>query len=341
MRPPISRLVPDLPIPDEALLAEARLLSGDRAEHGRLLKRIEAFHAIESRPPASPQPWPGQLRVASFNAERLKDRAAVRKLLERARAHAALLCEADVGMARSGNVHTLRALTASSGEGYLYGVEFVELDLGGSEEMRRHAGEHNTHGFHGNAIVTGLALEAAHLIPLEESGFWFPGRKGAQRRIGGRMALAARVAGAPRPLWIVGTHLESKTDPADRQAQTRNLLKALDALAPNDACIVGGDFNTKALPREGSEWGRLFESPERYEPLFADLKAAGFEWTSANLAHPTQTAGPSNKHQPPFGKLDWIFVRGMRAQNPQVLAAVDGQGAPVSDHDMLTVDLSF
>ena len=29
-------------------------------------------------------------------------------------------------------------------------------------------------------------------------------------------SLAARVAQAPRPLWIVSTHLESKTDPADR-----------------------------------------------------------------------------------------------------------------------------
>ncbi len=71
-------------------------------------------------------------------------------------------------MARSGNVHTVRALTEASGEGYLYGVEFVELDLGNAREMREHAGERN-------AVVTALRIESACLIPLEESGFWFQG----------------------------------------------------------------------------------------------------------------------------------------------------------------------
>jgi endonuclease/exonuclease/phosphatase family metal-dependent hydrolase len=252
-----------------------------------------------------------------------------------------LLCEVDAGMARSGNVHTVRDLIGSSGEGYAFGVEFVELDLGDAQEMRDHAHERNASGFHGNAIVSGLALDDACLIPLEESGLWFSGFNGAQRRIGGRMAVAARVAGAPRRLWVVGVHLESKTDPADRRAQVQNLLRALDRLAPHDACVIGGDFNTKALPREGEARQRLLLCPEEDEPLFADLRAAGFAWAQANLDEPTQRPGPKNKHEPPFGKLDWLFVRGVAASHPQVIPAVDGQGRPVSDHDMITVDLRF
>ncbi|MFC4174329.1 endonuclease/exonuclease/phosphatase family protein [Microvirga sp. GCM10011540] len=339
MRPPIKHALDELPAPDDALLAEARRAEPNPTEHRRFLERITALHALERRPPARPLEWPGRLRVAAFNAERLKYRPATRALLDRIGAHAALLSEVDVGMARSGNVHTIRDLIGERGEGYLYGVEFVELDLGGVSETRLHAGERNACGFHGNAVVTHLALEEPCLIPLEESGFWFPGRKGTQRRIGGRVALAARVAAAPRPLWLVSTHLESKTDEADRQRQVQALLRALDSFAPNDACIIGGDFNTKALPRGEGERHLLIDAPERFEPLFKDLRAAGFSWADSNLAHPTQRTGPANKPRPPFGKLDWLVVRGVTAENPQVVPVLDRSGKPISDHEMVAVDL--
>jgi endonuclease/exonuclease/phosphatase family metal-dependent hydrolase len=340
MRSPVTRIVPDLPVPDEAVLAEARQ-SGSTAAHGQFLSRIEAFHMIEGRPPSRPAPWPNVLRLCAFNTERLKDPAGLRRLMDRTGAQVGLLGEADLGMARSGNLHTVRALTEASGEGYLYGVEFVELDLGNAREMREHAGERNACGFHGNAVVTALRIESACLIPLEESGFWFQGYRGAQRRIGGRMALAAQLAGGPKPLWVVSVHLESKTDPGDRRAQMANLLRALDALAPDAALVIGGDFNTKALPRGDEERRLLLEAPERHEPLFADLRGAGFSWAASNLARPTQRAGPSHKPKPPFGKLDWIVVRGVTAENPQVVPALDEQGRALSDHEMLAVDLRF
>jgi endonuclease/exonuclease/phosphatase family metal-dependent hydrolase len=340
MRPLIDRIVPDLQAPDSAMLEAARLASAQQqAAHGSLVERIPALNAIEQRPPVHPLPWPGSIRIAAFNAQRLKDRQAARHLMEQAGAQVTLFSEVDVGMARSGNTHTIRDLIAGSGEGYLYGVEFVELDLGGADEIAQCAGQSNTQSLHGNAIVTGLPLTSPCLIPLEENGLWFPGIDGLQRRIGGRMALAACVAQASRPLWIVSTHLESKTDPADRQAQIKALLRALDAIAPNEACVIGGDFNTKALPRSEDERHLLLEAPERTEPLFADLRAAGFEWRHANLALPTQTPGPTNKHEPPFGKLDWLVVRGVEAMNPQVIAAVDDQGRAVSDHEMIAVDV--
>lgn len=342
MRAVIDRVVPTLPVPEDSLLDEARRASlrGEDV-HARLLQAIEAFRAVEQAPPERVRPRPGTVRIAAFNAERLKDRPAVRRLLQQARADIALLSEVDCGMARSGNTHNLRDLTAGTHEGHLFGAEFVELDLGDSSEIRAHAGERNAASLHGNAIVTGLTLEAPHLIPLEETGLWFPGFKGAQRRIGGRMALAARVAGAPKPLWVVATHLESKTDPADRQAQIRNLLAALDAIAPGEACVIGGDFNTKALPRGEDERHLLLDAPERYEPLFADLRQAGFAWAGANLALPTQTPGPTNKHEPPFGKLDWIVVRGLTVAGPQIVPAVDPEGRAVSDHEMIAVDVGF
>jgi endonuclease/exonuclease/phosphatase family metal-dependent hydrolase len=339
MRPVVSEAVSDLPVPDPTILGEARRASLD--EHGRFLSRIEAFHCLESRPPRYDASWPGTLRVAAFNAERLKNRERVRRLLDSAGVHAALLSEVDMGMARSGNVHTIRELTSSSGEGYVYGVEYVELDLGDATEAELHAGERNACSFHGNAIVSRLGLADPHLIPLEESGRWFSGSKGMQRRIGGRIALAARVTCAPKPFWLVAAHLESKTDPHDRQRQVQHLLRALDDIAPPDACIIGGDFNTKAMPKDEEALRTAVDPPDRFEPLFSDLRGAGFTWQEANLAEPTQSEGPTRKHIPPFAKLDRLVVRGLKADNPRVFHAVDEKGRPISDHEMVVAEFLF
>lgn len=341
MRPLIDRIVADIPAPDADLLARARQPPATPDRHADFIRNIEALQSVEQRPPRSPLPWPGSLRVATFNAERMKRPEAARTLFEASGAHVGLFSEVDLGMVRSGNGHPLRDMIGSSGDGYLYGVEFVELDLGDIAEMRQHAGEHNARSLHGNALVTPLAVADAHVIPLEESGFWFAGRDGAQRRIGGRVAVAARLVDAPQPLWLASLHLESKTDEADRQSQIRALLTTIDRLAPSAAWIVGGDFNTKNLPRGKEERLRLLDHPERYEPLFDDLRRAGFTWADANVAEPTQRACPQGKHTPPFGKLDWLVARGMRAANPQVLPALDGEGRPISDHDMIAADFTF
>src|SRR5215217_4008898 len=184
MRPLIDRVVPQLEAPKDSLLDEARCAAPQQDTHRDFIRRIPALQAVEQGSPAPARPWPGLLRVAAFNAERLKNRPAVRNLMRRAGAQVTLLSEVDLGMARSGNTHNIRDLIGESGEGYLYGVEFVELDLGSVDEIELCAGQSNARGLHGNAIVTGLALERPHLIPLEENGLWFPGINGAERRIG-------------------------------------------------------------------------------------------------------------------------------------------------------------
>lgn len=341
MRPLIDTTVPDLPAPPADLLDAARKSPATPERHSEFLRDVEALHLIEARAPRVPQPWPGRLRIAAFNAQRLEAPEATLGLLDRAGAHAALLSEVDLGMARSGNRHPVREMSDPSGIGYLYGVEFVELDLGNAEEMRDYAGEHNRQGFHGNALVTRLALADPHIVPLEESGFWFPGYEGSERRIGGRMAVVARVADAPRPLWLASLHLESKTDPEDRRAQVQALLRAVEQLGPDDAWILGGDLNTKALSYDPAEAEHLLDDPGRHEPLFRDLADAGFAWAGANLPLPTQRTGRHGRPQPPFGKLDWFVVRGMKAAAPQVLPALDPEGQPISDHEMIAAEFFF
>ncbi len=80
---------------------------------------------------------------------------------------------------------------------------------------------------------------------------------------------------------------------------------------------------------------------ERHEPLFADFRREGFSWLGANPAAVTQRTGPSGKPKPPFRKLDWILVRGVSPEGPRIIEALDPQGKPVSDHEMLALDLSL
>ncbi|MGO4388874.1 endonuclease/exonuclease/phosphatase family protein [Microvirga sp. 2YAF29] len=335
-----SRIVERLPCPPEALLEEARKSPKDPASHAAFFDRIAAFGMVEMESSPEQRSSTGALRLASFNAERLTVPDAVSSLLMREGIDVALLCEADSGMARSGNIHTIRALSAALGMGYAFGAEFVELDLGDAGEMRRHQGRRNACSLHGNAIVSRFRIEEAHLIRLETGGLWFGGIDGAQHRVGGRIALAARIA-APHPLWVVSTHLESKTDSLDRQRQVRTLLQVLKELAGDAACIIGGDFNTKDLPRGEGDRQRATDMPEVSEPLFNDLREAGFGWQGSNTAQATQRNGPWKTHEQPFGKLDWIFVRGVKVTNPTTVSAVDENGKALSDHDMPKVDVSL
>lgn len=334
-----SQVVGELPCPSQALLEVARLGPKGPDFHAAAFDRMPALGMIEVGAMPQPRAVPATLRIVAFNAERLAFPDAVASILNREEIDIALLCEVDLGMARSGNSHTARRLSQTLGMGYIFGPEFVELDLGDRDEMRRCEGQQNACGLHGNAILSRFSLEEAHLIRLECDGLWFGGMEGAQRRIGGRVALAARVAG-PKPLWVVSTHLESKTDPAHRQQLVSTLLRSLDSLIGDAPCVIGGDFNTKALPRQEGTQEQVLATPEAQEPLFADLRAAGFSWQASNIAKPTQRDGPWKRHDRPFGKLDWIFTRGLVATDPAVIPAVDGKGSPVSDHDMMTAKVS-
>ena len=189
-----------------------------------------------------------------------------------------------------------------------------------------------------------LRLERPHLIPLEESGLWFPGQDGAQRRIGGRMALAARLVDAPFPLWVASVHLESKTTAEDRQRQIRALLRGLDSFAAGEACVIGGDLNTKSLPEgegEGEERGR-----RRWPSRTRGARAAVRRFPPGGLCLGRRQRGGRHatdrtfgRPPPPFRKLDWILVRGITPDAPRVIAALDPDGVAISDHEMLAVDL--
>lgn len=334
----IDRVEAALEPPSPALLAEALGAAGDIAAHQALAARCLALQALEVMAAPAPKPAGPMLRIAAWNAERCKYGEASLALLDRLAVDVALLTEMDIGMARSGNRNTIREIATGLGAGYVFGTEFVELGLGDDRERLWHAGEANSTGLHGNGIVSRYSFAEPVLVRLDDGGVWFGGSY-KQRRLGARNAVAARLEGWTVPLWLVSLHLESHSDAADRARQVARLVDALDRRIGAAPCVIGGDFNTAALPRGEALPEAVFTNPGALEPLFSVLAGAGFGWIGANRRDPTCRTRPDGEPRPPFTRLDWLFVRGVAPVGAMTVAAVDGDGAAVSDHELIAADI--
>ena len=55
---------------------------------------------------------------------------------------------------------------------------------------------------------------------------------------------------------------------------------------------------------------------------------------------PTQRTRPDGTPAPPFGKIDWLFARGLRCTDPAIIAAVAADGTAISDHEALAVTVA-
>lgn len=334
----VTATVPSLPTPPPSVFVEAALAPLTRDEHDRLALDLPAFNALEVRPAPPTEQSEQPLRIAAWNAERLKYHAPSADLVAAVAPDVLLLTEADLGMARAGNRHTVADLADALGMGYAYGVEFLELGLGDPRERHWHEGETNSVGFHGNALLSRLPFTDVALIRLDDGAVWWIDAEGDQRRLGWRMAIAARVETDAGPILTVVVHLESKSDAADRSAQVARLLAAVEAMAGGLPVIIGGDLNTNALPLDAPDsW---LASPEFHEPLFSRMAEAGFDWLASNTEHPTLRMRPDGTPVGPYRRIDWLFTRGVEASLPATVPAVDDQGAAISDHDLIAVDVA-
>jgi endonuclease/exonuclease/phosphatase family metal-dependent hydrolase len=330
----------------EAIL---RLPATDESFARALAEHTDLFDRLEVAPPARAEKMTldGPARVAFWNAERGKFLDASAKLLGGLNAAAYLLCELDLGMARSGQAHTARELAERLGAGYAFGVEFLELGLGDAFERSWHVGEINEAGLHGAAILSPFPLERPALIRLESDGRWFDGANG-ERRVGGRIALLATLRNGGRPVTLVDVHFESHSDPPGRAAQMERLLDAIDAYADSQPVLIGGDFNTSTLSRgwaRGSGEKPVLPAERRldpvpYEPLFEIAAARGYDWRACNqLGVATERTRPDGTPRPPLGKIDWFFSRGVATSDPATVPAVDDAGIAISDHDVLVISI--
>lgn len=287
----------------------------------------------------------GSLRIVAWNVERLRHLQATADVLLRDGADVCLITEIDKGMARTGNGHRTAELSAAIGQPYAYGVEFLELDLGSVQERADHAGQANTLGFHGNAVLSRLALHRPVMFRLEAEGHWFGWNRG-EPRVGGRMAIGGQVWLDGVAVTVVGLHLESHSDPAHRAGQMARLLDLISQYDPTAPVVIGGDVNTSTLSWAARQAGGTADAARRcdvapHEPLFTVMAAHGFDWTDCNVPlAPTQRFGAADADRS-RGKIDWLFTRGLVASAPAVIAAVGPDGAILSDHDAVCVTVAL
>jgi len=340
----VTRTV-DILTPLDADLFTRGMSGPATSAHARtLIAQASALHELELHQPVRPSALYGQstLRVAAWNLERCKHCVESAELLRRSGAQICLLSEMDNGMARSGNLHTTRVLAEQLGMGYLFGVEFIEFGLGTPEEEARFAGQTNIRGLHGNAILCPLPMRDNALIPLDDGTIWY-GLNWHHRRLGGRNALLTTIEFAQRKILFVSTHFETLTKPEGRREQIDCILKELGRREKVDGIVIAGDFNTAALPDvDGiALHPRWFEEPERFEPMFASLRAAGFDWMRGNGRQQTRRQLDDGRPKTVLRRIDWFFMKGLNVSNPQTWAALDVSGNPLSDHELITLDIEL
>jgi endonuclease/exonuclease/phosphatase family metal-dependent hydrolase len=342
-----EQILRELPRLSPERRAEILELPATRASHARVLNEMPFLDVVEVDPgePSLPAHIPS-LRVVTWNAERCKALSPSARLLAATRADVFLLSEMDLGMARSAQLHTTRELARSLGCGYVFAVEFLELDLGGQDERDRHAGQENRIGYHGGAILSRGALRRPAVVRLETDGDWFDGERG-ERRVGGRIAVLASLCVAGTDVTLASVHLESHSGPKQRAEQLARLLTVLDDYAPGAPALIGGDLNTHTLSLEHEDREQLrqalLEDPERFrrpvphEPLFEVAERAGFDWRQCNrLDDSTQRRREPSARG--IFKLDWYLTRGLSAREPEVIAALDpDSGAALSDHEAIAL----
>jgi endonuclease/exonuclease/phosphatase family metal-dependent hydrolase len=330
----------DVPSPEER--AEWLGQLGTDETHRRALAELPCLRQVALRGAVSPTPLTGWVRVGAWNVLRGRRPDALADALASAGVQLGLLSELDDGMARTHNVDTADAIAGALGFASAFGVEFVELGLGDETEREEAAGETNTRGLHGNAIISASSLADLAVVRLPDVGAGWFAVDSSQPRVGGRMAVVATVAIDGVPVHVASTHLENRTTADHRAQQLEVVLRAIDERDADGPAIVGGDFNTigadidvlldraavRAL-RENEPW--RFTWPVVYEPLFEVARAHGFVWTEANVAAPTMDHAWAGLPDLVPMRLDWLLVRGLVARRPAVVPA-----GGLSDHHLVT-----
>jgi endonuclease/exonuclease/phosphatase family metal-dependent hydrolase len=212
-----------------------------------------------------------------------------------------LLSEVDRCSTRNGVRRAARELAEALGGIYLYGIEFVELNI-----------DRDVGGDTGQAIIARRPLTDPALTCHSSHYDWFASED--EPRLGQRVALHAEVGVAGTAVRVYVAHLESNDLAGDkRSVQSKEILDASQELACERPQIIAGDFN----------------APYCGAPELQVLRDAGFVDAVA-LAGDTEPT-----HQNGL-RLDYIFVRGFSVLDGGVVRDLG-----VSDHDAIWVELEL
>ncbi len=283
------------------------------------------------------------LKVGTWNLERCKCLPETVTRLQQLDLDILFLSEMDDGMARSGNVNTTRLLAEALGMTYAFGVEFIESGHGTQSERVLFANQQNVKSLHGNAILSRFALSRLDMLRLPGGEVW-TSMDWHDGRLGSRIALGGVIMTASGPLALISVHQESLPGPDERAGHMRRILDFIDASFSGMPVLLGGDLNSADLPEahdHDETTPAWFLEPEAFEPLFANVRTAGFRWTEANTAQHTRRQIANGRPYRPFKKVDWLFTRCVAAHSPMVHPAVDAAGSPISDHELVVATIQM
>ncbi len=253
----------------------------------------------------APASYPSTLRVVTWNLEytaHLDEQIAVlTSHPELSSGDVYLLSEVDRCSSRNGVRRAARLIAEALEADYVYGVEFVELDIG------RDVG-----GDTGQAIVSRRPLRDARLSCHTSQHDWFASEE--EPRLGQRVFLHAEIPAGDTSVRVYAVHLESNDLFGDlRSVQSKELLDDAQVLACERPQIMAGDFN----------------APYCGAPELEVLRDAGF----VDAMGVVGDVGPT--HRGGF-RLDYVFAKGFRVIGGGVVREL-----AASDHDALWIDLEL
>lgn len=185
------------------------------------------------------------LNIVNFNAQRGTDWMTLAHMIrgthQDLNADIIILNEMDIGMARTGNVHTACLLANALQMNYAWGLEFVELTNGNNEEQESTKGRTNLLGLHGNAILSKCPFDDRSAKIVRDkllSEFYsnkpsFTNANGYEKRLGGRMGLFINV--------LLGSNNSSLTVGSLHKLESKESILKVKELLHHRSVIMGGD----------------------------------------------------------------------------------------------------
>ena len=336
----------------------------------RLQRLLGAPRLLPAPSPPPPSSDPTRVRAVHWNIEHGNEYEQVERALlarpELRDADLVLLNEVDLGMARAANRDVTADLAGALGLHAAFGAMFLELTPGRDDDLRFAARRENQESLFGVAILSRWPIATARIVDLPSpERIQFDVERMAGRHIG----LVAEIERPCAPFVAVSAHLEVHRTRAHRAAQVRVLANTMrDKTRP---VILAGDFNSHTFDRGlwhtplagalsllltpgGALQRRLLHpdgGPAR-EPLFDELRDAGFEWAPFVDREPTLRLrfdrldelhalfGPARglarqlfarAERRARLRLDWFAGRGWRDGRGFTVPDLDGPGR-ASDH---------
>ncbi|MCB1883988.1 MAG: hypothetical protein KDG89_08340 [Geminicoccaceae bacterium] len=309
-------------------------LPADLAHYEELLLGLPLFGKIEARlPPDLLLTPPDRLRVGFVCLGPRADLAGIGRLLDRSGLDVLLVPEVDVGMSRSGNLHEAAVLADSLDMGYAFAVE--ALALPGDDPDDRSVGAADLYGLLGTAMLFRPTLQALGGLRVDMSGRWF--QAAAERRLGGTVALFARIGLGHEFVTLTTVALDPALPMQERRQQVLSLLERLDAHDPLSPALValdpGGDdlFQDLGSFAERPRIARLALSLGRLDPLLGAFLKRGFSWASGHLSAGARSAPRSGV----------FFARKLRCEAARVVPAVDASGNRFARSDLAVVEIGL